>query len=84
MSWQIRFEQVADKQLQALDKPVQRRIATAIIKLALDPHQASNVKQLAGGGYRLRVGNYRVIYDLWQSELIVVVIRAAHRREVYR
>jgi len=80
MSWQIRFEALRTSNY----KSIQRRIETAIIKLALDPHQASSVKQLAGGGYRLRVGDYRVIYDLWQGELIVVVIRVAHRREVYR
>jgi mRNA interferase RelE/StbE len=42
------------------------------------------VKALRGGGFRLRVGDWRVIYGLREAELAVLVIRVAHRREVYR
>jgi len=42
------------------------------------------VKALQGGGYRLRVGDWRVIYDLRDDVLVVLVVRVAHRREAYR
>jgi mRNA interferase RelE/StbE len=39
---------------------------------------------LKGGGYRLRVGDYRVLYNLLSEKLIVLVVRVAHRKEAYR
>jgi mRNA interferase RelE/StbE len=51
---------------------------------AADPYAAPNVEALKGGGFRLRVGNWRVLYDLRDDLLVVLVARVAHRREVYR
>jgi mRNA interferase RelE/StbE len=46
--------------------------------------QRPNVKALEGGGFRLRVGDWRVLYDLRDDLLVVLVARVAHRRQVYR
>jgi len=72
-------------ELLALDRLIQARILRSLHRLAAGPRSAANVKALRGGGrYRLRVGDWRVIYTLRDDVLVVLVVRIAHRREVYR
>lgn len=69
----------------APDRTVQRRIARALVRLAAEPLRLPNVTRLAGADeYRLHVGDWRVVYTLCDDVLTVLVIRIAHRREVYR
>jgi len=84
LAYQIAFERKAERELLALQKPARERILKALRKLAPDPFAATNVKALKGGGYRLRVGDYRVLFTVETEILLVLVIRVAHRREVYR
>lgn len=84
MTWTVEFLPSARSQLLALDRPVQARILRSLDRLATDPRQAANVKVLTGGNYRLRVGDWRVIFGLRGDVLIVLVLRIGHRREVYR
>jgi mRNA interferase RelE/StbE len=81
----VRYDTRAAKELRKLDRPVGRRIAVAVLALGDDPRPAG-VKQLTGspGLWRLRVGDYRVVYPVRDSELLVLVIRVAHRGEVYQ
>lgn len=75
----------ADKALSALPRQMQVRVIEALDKLAFDPMGAAGVKALQGrDAYRLRVGDYRVIYEIEGGALVVLVLRVAHRREVYR
>jgi mRNA interferase RelE/StbE len=84
VSWTVRFTPAAQRQADSLDPPVRQRIANSLARLALDPHRAANVKALRGDSrYRLRVGDWRVIYTLEDDVLVVLVIRVGHRREVY-
>jgi mRNA interferase RelE/StbE len=63
---------------------MRQRIANALARLALDPRHAANVKALRGTNlYRVRVGDWRVIYTLRDEALLILVIRVAHRREAY-
>jgi mRNA interferase RelE/StbE len=83
--WQIAFEPGARRELRSLDRPIQERILKSLAGLAANPHTAPNVKALQGRpGYRIRVGDWRVIYTLQDEVLTVLVIRIAHRREAYR
>jgi mRNA interferase RelE/StbE len=83
--WQIEFEPSARRELRGLDKPIQERILKSLAGLTADPRAAANVKALQGQpSYRLRVGDWRVIYTLHDDILTVLVIRIAHRREAYR
>ncbi len=85
MSWQIEIAPAARRDLRGLDRPVQERILKALAGLGSDPRSAVNVKALQGQpGYRLRVGDWRVIYTLNDDVLTVLVICIAHRREAYR
>lgn len=85
MTWTIRYEREAERAVDALDPPIRRRVLLAIDRLAADPRSASNVKALTGGDeYRLRVGDWRVVYTLHDDVLTVLVVRVAHRGDVYR
>jgi mRNA interferase RelE/StbE len=82
--WTVRFTPAAQRQIEALDRPIRDRIAAALARLAGDPGASPNVKALHGGGYRLRVGDWRVLFAREDDALVVLVLRVAHRREAYR
>jgi len=84
MMYQIEFTTRATKNLKKIDKKYQIRIIEKLEILAQDPKNAANVKALKGGGfYRLRVAYYRVIYELNNNELIILVIDINHRKNIY-
>ncbi len=84
MRYSIEFVPSAVKALAKLESLTRKRIQTAIDKLATDPFPPG-VKKLQGDdAYRIRVGDYRVIYDVQRGRLTVLVIRIGHRREIYR
>lgn len=60
-------------------------ISNSIKSLAENPHPVGH-KKLVGSDatYRIRIGNYRVIYDIIDQELVVMVVRVKHRKDVYR
>ena len=86
MSYTIQFKPAAVRDLRKLPKAVQKRIAAEIDALACNPRPPGidTLKGEAGAFYRLRVGDYRVIYQVQDRPLLVLVLRAGHRREVYR
>ena len=55
-------------------------------RLKVDPRKSANCEQLVGeeDSWRIRSGDYRVVYEIFENRLIVYVIQIAHRREVYR
>jgi mRNA interferase RelE/StbE len=84
MTYRVAFEPRAEKELFHLDARERGRILKGIERLAADPSSSPNVKALSGGGYRLRVGDYRVLYTIDAGLLLVLVLRIGHRREAYR
>lgn len=86
MSYQIEFSRRAEKNLKRLSRQDQKRISDKIDALAQEP-RPSGVEKLQGKGedaYRIRVGMYRVLYEIRDRELVILVIKIGHRREVYR
>lgn len=84
MSYLVQFTTAAARQVKKLPRPARDRILDAIEDLGEDP-RPHGVKKLSGEqtAWRIRVGEYRVIYDVFDSELVVTVVRAGHRREIY-
>jgi mRNA interferase RelE/StbE len=83
MSYEITFTDTSRKQFRKLEKDVQERIIKALKRIRIRPE--SFVKKLVGDpGYRLRVGDYRVILDIYKSELIILVIKIGHRKNIYK
>ena len=85
MAYQVLIKDSARKELAALSLPLQKRIDTRIRALSENP-RPSGIKKLAGDEnlYRLRVSDYRIIYQIQDKALLVLVIKISHRREVYR
>ena len=85
MAYAIVFTSVAERELKRIALRDRERISARIDGLAAEPRPAG-VKALQGGGglLRLRVGDYRVLYEVRDTEVIVIVVRIGHRREVYR
>lgn len=83
--WSVTYSADAIRALSAMDRVVAKRIRSKILALAHDPSAPNNnVKKLAGvEGYRLRVGDWRVVYLLRHEILTVLVVKAGHCREVY-
>jgi mRNA interferase RelE/StbE len=85
--YEIRLTRSAERDLRSLPRHAQVRIARAIDRLANTP-RPRGATLLADGGspriYRIRVGDYRILYEPRDDQLVIVVIAVGHRREVYR
>jgi mRNA interferase RelE/StbE len=84
--YRIRILDTATRELVRLDKPIGRRIVERINWLAanLDDIQPEALTGDLSGLYKLRVGDYRVLYEILHGERIVIIHGIGHRREVYR
>lgn len=83
-NYEVEFVKSAQKELNKLPHQISLRIAKAIYKLSTDPRKG-NVRPMVGTkSWRLRVGDYRVVYDIFDNKLMILVIRVRHRKEVYQ
>ena len=85
MPYTIEFRPAAARDLRKLPADDRRRIGARIDALAADPRPAG-VKRLAASEklYRLRVGDYRILYQILDRVLRILVVKIGHRRDVYR
>ena len=85
MSYEVQILPKAARQIKALSIEVRQDISLTIQSLANEPRPIG-VKKLSGEKdiYRVRIGNYRVLYRIVDKVLVVVVVSVGHRREVYR
>jgi mRNA interferase RelE/StbE len=81
----VDFTTGAAKEIRKLDAGARRRILVSIAELVTDP-RPEGCKKLAGeqNAWRIRIGDYRVLYEIEDDVLTVTVVRVAHRREVYK
>jgi mRNA interferase RelE/StbE len=85
VTYRILLAPQAARQLRKLDPPVRRRMQAALELLAEDPRPPAATQLVGGAGeWRVRTGDYRIVYEIEDDELLVLVLRAAHRREIYR
>jgi mRNA interferase RelE/StbE len=80
----VEFLPSAAKALEKLEPAVRRRVAKRIERLADDPRSGAVKLRGAGDVWRARVGDYRILYQVEDDRLTVLVIRIRHRRDVYR
>ncbi|MGQ0694530.1 MAG: type II toxin-antitoxin system RelE family toxin [Nitrospiraceae bacterium] len=84
--YRVRLLDTASKDLAKLDKPVARRIVERVHWLTENLEDA-NLEALTGefeGLFKLRVGDYRVVYELLHGEELIIIHAVGHRREIYR
>jgi len=85
MAYTIEFAPSAEREFRKLAREVQLRVRPRIDSLAYEPRPAG-AKKLRGQEdlWRIRAGDYRIVYEVRDRILVVLVVRVAHRREVYR
>ncbi len=82
MTYQIFFTDKAKKQLEKLEKVNQERIIASLQRIRIRP-EAHITKLVGDPGYKLRVGNYRVILEIEKEKLIILVLMIGHRKNIY-
>ncbi len=81
MTYRVTLAPYAERKLRAFDPDVRRRIQAAIELLAVDPRPPAATRLVGGSGeWRVRTGSYRIVYDINDNELVVLVLRMGHRR----
>jgi mRNA interferase RelE/StbE len=87
MTYKLFFLKEAVEEFKKLDKPVQRIIKEKLELLSQNPNLLkNNIKPLKGkykGLYRLRVGDYRIIFQVKKEEVLIIIIRIGHRIDIY-
>jgi mRNA interferase RelE/StbE len=85
LAYSVHLAPAAERQLKALEKPVRARIVRRLRKLEETP-RPQGVEKLSGPDdlYRIREGEYRIIYTIKDKALIVLVVKVGHRKDVYR
>lgn len=84
MNYRLLILRRAQRELAALPPADYGRVKEAIGKLPQEPRPAGSRKLTGRDGWRLRVGNYRVIYEINDGEQTVTILHIGHRRDVYR
>jgi mRNA interferase RelE/StbE len=85
VKYTFRWRERAARQLRAIPQPAALTILRALAPLGDDPRRPdASIKKLAGydDRYRLRVGDYRVIYEIMDGQLVILVVGVGHRREI--
>jgi len=83
-AYSLKIKESAAKALSRIPKGDRVRLVHRIEQLRVNPVAGSVLKGEFEGLRRIRVGDYRVIYEVHDQELVVLVVRVAHRREAYR
>ena len=84
MNYKVLIQRGAQKELAGLPLGAYERVKSAIYKLANDPRPRGSRKLTGRDGWRVRVGEYRVVYEIDDNNRSVTVLHVGHRRDVYR
>ena len=84
MTYAVEVTPAAVRQLRKFDPPARRRVQAAIELLADDPRPPKARKLVGGAGeWRVRTGDFRIVYEIYDGRQFVLVVAVGHRREVY-
>ncbi len=86
MSYRVEFTPIAARQLGKLPRPIQRRIQGVVELLQTNPRppKATRLKGDLAGLYRIRTGDYRVVYLIQDKKLVICIVRIGDRKDIYR
>jgi mRNA interferase RelE/StbE len=85
MTYRVTLSPMAARQLRKLDAGARRRIQAALELLAEQPRPPSATRLVGGAGeWRVRTGDYRIVYEIEDDHLLILVLQLGHRREVYQ
>lgn len=84
MAYQVLLKKSAEKELEALPAKIHDRIVRALQKLEVNPRPHGVKKLQNKEQYRIRVGDYRILYLIYDANRVIEAVSIAHRREAYR
>lgn len=85
MTYLVTLTPTAARQLRRFDPQVRRRIQAAVELLATQPRPPAATRLVGGAGeWRVRTGDYRIVYEIKDDRLLVLVLNVGHRREIYQ
>ena len=85
MTYRVALAPAAARQLRKFDPQVRRRTQAAIELLATEPRPPAATRLVGGAGeWRVRTGDNRIVYEIQEERLLVLVLSAGHRREIYQ
>lgn len=84
-SYKVEWKNSAYKELQKLPRPTIARVVAAVSELSNEPFP-HGVRKLVGSefSYRICVGDYRVVYEIFENRLVIEIMRVRHRKDVYK
>lgn len=83
-TYKTRLSRAAQKEFDRLDSTLQTRILKKLKGLEVNPRELGAIKLAGDEAWRVRVGDYRIIFDIHDDILLVLVVKIGYRREVYR
>jgi mRNA interferase RelE/StbE len=83
MTYKVNIQKRALKALEGISEPYYSNIKTAIFSLSNNPRPQGYIKLKGRPGYRIRVANYRIIYEIFDNVLQIDVIDLGHRKDIY-
>lgn len=85
MTYEVSLAPAAARQMRKFDPQGRRRVQAVIELLATDPRPPSATRLVGGAGeWRVRTGDYRIVYEIEDERLLVLVLSVGHRREIYQ
>lgn len=81
--YELQYKKKAIKALAKINEPYYTAIIQAIDELAEDPRPFGYIKLTGRSGYRIRVGTYRIIYDIFDTNLIIEIVNVGSRGDIY-
>lgn len=82
--YSIEFKKSAVKELNELDNKAIKKIIIKIKSLANNPRPEGSIKLTTEERYRIRIGNYRILYEIIDDRLVIYIVKVAHRKDVYK
>ena len=83
--YRVLISRTAEKQLKKLPGDIQKKISAVIVSLGIEPRPFGSKKLSASvSTYRIRSGDYRIIYEIYDREVIVSVLKIGHRKDIYK
>jgi mRNA interferase RelE/StbE len=82
--YEVIISNIAKRQLDKIDPNIVRKITSKMLQLENEPRPTGCIKLKDKNGYRIRIGDYRILYEIDDSGKVVSVYKIAHRKEAYR
>lgn len=84
MRFQIIWSESASRELKKLDRTVAKRIFQKVSQLSENPYHLDVIKMVGEPYFRLRIGDYRVVFDIQNDILRILILKVGHRKNIYK